>query len=175
MPTPPVTVNAPVVVLVEFVVLVTANVATFKSPAAPLNINCPPKTRLPPIPTPPTTVNAPVVVLVDCELDVTDSVLRDKFVPEPWNINLPPSTRSCAIPTPPLTTSPPVVVDVEFVLVVNSTCPFARKLLTTNSSASPLNINWPPRTRLPPMPTPPAICTAPVVVLVDCDVDVTNN
>ena len=126
-----------------------------------------PTFKFSPTPTPPTTVNAPVVVLVDVAVPLIRIREARMSLASPVKTKFPPNTKSLAIPTPPSTTRAPVVVEVEFVVVVKCTKPLARKLLTTNSSAKPLNINCPPSTKSPAIPTPPSTTSAPVVVLVD--------
>jgi len=86
IPTPPLTIKAPVVGLRETVDDVTFNVANVPDvalmvpalidpPADPWpaadTLRLPPTFKLPPIPTPPGVIIAPVVVLVDCVLVVT--------------------------------------------------------------------------------------------------------
>ena len=74
IPTPPATVNAPVVELILVVVLVIVNISGDVTSVWVIVVYCivnwlavivPPTYKLPPIPTPPNTVSAPVDVLVE--------------------------------------------------------------------------------------------------------------
>ena len=80
------------------------------------------------------------------------------------------------MPTPPVTTKAPVVVDVDGVIEVAVNDPAVNVptpiIFTTPSMSPPLPdaeklvaVNVPPTYSPPPIPTPPATCNAPVVVL----------
>ena len=102
MPTPPLTMRAPVPELVEFTVFETFIYEFTFVFKLPVILAISPIFVFPLIPTPPLTINAPVEVLVDSAVEFTDN-LPERFAFSPIYI-FPP------IPTPPLTTNAPVLV-----------------------------------------------------------------
>ena len=147
MPMPPLTMRAPVVVLVE---------GTKGAPMLPMMtlprrlllpvmFKFPPMYVLPLMPTPPFTTNVPVEMLVDGTYG--PATLPTKMLPtmawEPTNTMLPPILTFPAMPTPPATINAPVVVELDDVVLFTYTLP-ALKL------TSPVNVlDDPP----PPDPT----------------------
>ena len=135
MPTPPAITRAPVVVLVELVVVLNtdgpvtvklvvvilpAAMPPFAWPPAPLNVKFPPIVKSFPIPTPPATTTAPVSVLVELVVDATNiCVVACKFVNVADLGTLLPMTILSIVPTfPPLITTVPVPVGAMLTLLL---------------------------------------------------------
>ena len=142
MPTPPATCNAPVLVDVEFVKLVT--------------VVAPPTNNPPAIPTPPLTCRAPLLV------DNTAVV----FV----IVVFPPTNNPPPIPTPPATCRAPDPVDIVALVPVITTLENVAVPALTGVEASvklslPRTVISPPTYNAPPIPAPPATTNAPVNVL----------
>ena len=115
-PTPPATVNAPVVVDVEFVIFVT--------------VDTPPITNPPAMPTPPATCKAPVVgdrvalvpvitIVVNVALPATTGVDTPVKLTLPVTLTSPNTFKLPPMPTPPATTNAPVEELLEPVVLVN--------------------------------------------------------
>ena len=139
IPTPPVTITAPVVGVVESVVFV--NVAVPTSPKLP------PTFKFFTMPTPPATTNAPVVGVVDSVVFVENII--PARVDVPVTPRLPPTFKFFAMPAPPATINAPLVGAVDCVVLV---------------AINALVENAPPTNKFPPMLAPPVpeITNAPV-------------
>ena len=159
IPTPPSTMSAPVVELVEVVVL-------FRL-VSPVTSRVPPTLRFSATPTPPVTLRAPVVLDVDVVLLLnvtTPSELIAAILVDPVTSKAPPTLRFSTTPTPPVTLRAPVVLDVDVVLLLNVTTPSE---VIAAIVVAPVTSMVPPTFKFSAIPTPPVTLRAPVVLDVD--------
>ena len=107
IPTPPVTINAPVVVEVDTVAFVMFILLVVVNPLSVTDCNV----LVFQI------VTAPDDVLID--VSVPDTILDTPKFPTPFIYKLPPILKSPPIPTPPTTVNAPVFVEVDTVVPAN--------------------------------------------------------
>ena len=145
IPTPPVTIKAPVDVVVEAVEFVIETV--------PLDVN---------------PVNVPTEVIEGCAAVANVPVILPVTDKAPPTFNAPP------IPTPPVTIKAPVDVVVEAVEFVIETAPLEvnpvnvpTEVIEGCAAVANVPVMLPPTFNAPPIPTPPVTIKAPVDVVVE--------